>query len=421
MKAPMKCSTRGRRSAIALLIVLGGLSACGSKRNLEHKGSLEVEITPLDYSSTNDKQAFASSDGILTVFYFDMGRDIGLVLRSNRSNRNPLLLVDVDQDGKVGTKTDLSYGIEPENENRCVSYLLGGPSSCEGPETQAKGVAVTDGEKIEVSWRIPKRELSQNDEGAHVVFQEYDTRETRSTYYPTEPFQRVSVLKFAKIPSMKLPEGEWPKRVSAPTPPIRSSPPKVPLLPKSETPYQPTLQPVATFSTEPQRIRAGEQSQLVWDVRNTDQVTIQPGPGDVASKGRMTVQPVATTKYVLTAINEAGSVEREAVVEVVIPVEIVKFGVSYKRVRLDQEFALEWDVKGASEVTIELVGKPSGSLASFGPTKRPPRGRVSIRAARDKFTRYGEYEFKLTANGEGGPKEEGAKVDVVRPLGEVQQ
>jgi hypothetical protein len=178
---------------------------------MEPKGSVEAEIVPQDYSATSPQHSFLSTDGLLTVFYFDMGYEIGFVLRSNRQFHNPLLLVDIDQDGKVGNKTDLSYGVEPISGRLCVSYLSGGPSACTGPETRSKGTSVSAGLTFEISLRIPKSELTQNGEDAHIVFQEYNTRETTSMYYPAEPFQKVYALKFANKPNAKLPEGEWPK------------------------------------------------------------------------------------------------------------------------------------------------------------------------------------------------------------------
>ncbi|HYP06960.1 MAG TPA: OmpA family protein [Bryobacteraceae bacterium] len=71
-----------------------------------------------------------------------------------------------------------------------------------------------------------------------------------------------------------------------------------------------TTQPVqiARFQASPDRIRAGQQATIDWQVLNADSVTISPEIGTVSSNGTRTVSPRTTTQYRLTARNRTGEV-----------------------------------------------------------------------------------------------------------------
>jgi hypothetical protein len=72
---------------------------------------------------------------------------------------------------------------------------------------------------------------------------------------------------------------------------------------------------IASFTATPATIDAGQSSTLQWSVTNADTVSIT-SLGTVAASGSRSVSPTATTSYVLTATNSAGSVTRTATVEV---------------------------------------------------------------------------------------------------------
>lgn len=73
---------------------------------------------------------------------------------------------------------------------------------------------------------------------------------------------------------------------------------------------------VARFTASPDRIRAGEASNLDWQVLNADRVEIQPGLGTVPANGTRTVRPPRTTTYTLRARGPGG--EATATVTVVV-------------------------------------------------------------------------------------------------------
>ncbi|HSP68027.1 MAG TPA: OmpA family protein [Bryobacteraceae bacterium] len=72
---------------------------------------------------------------------------------------------------------------------------------------------------------------------------------------------------------------------------------------------------IASFTATPATIDAGQSSTLQWSVTNADTVNIT-SLGTVAASGSRSVSPAATTSYILTATNSAGSVTRTATVEV---------------------------------------------------------------------------------------------------------
>ena len=73
---------------------------------------------------------------------------------------------------------------------------------------------------------------------------------------------------------------------------------------------------ILQFALNPATIEAGGQSQLCWQVENATGVSIAPGIGTVDPSGCRTVNPTATTTYVLTATNLNGPVTASATLTV---------------------------------------------------------------------------------------------------------
>lgn len=82
-------------------------------------------------------------------------------------------------------------------------------------------------------------------------------------------------------------------------------------------PQPPTLQPpvIVQFSASPATIDQGQSSTLAWNVTGATSVSIT-ALGVVASQGTQIVSPPATTTYVLTATNAAGTVTAQTTVNV---------------------------------------------------------------------------------------------------------
>jgi hypothetical protein len=73
---------------------------------------------------------------------------------------------------------------------------------------------------------------------------------------------------------------------------------------------------IIQFSAAPMTIAAGAQSTLFWVVQNATTVSISNGVGNVSLGGSQVVSPTATTTWVLTATNPAGSVTASTTVNV---------------------------------------------------------------------------------------------------------
>jgi hypothetical protein len=73
---------------------------------------------------------------------------------------------------------------------------------------------------------------------------------------------------------------------------------------------------IITFTANPATINSGQTSTLAWTVQNAATVSISPGLGNVNLNGSQVVTPSATTTYILTATNSAGSVTAQATVNV---------------------------------------------------------------------------------------------------------
>jgi uncharacterized protein (TIGR03437 family) len=87
----------------------------------------------------------------------------------------------------------------------------------------------------------------------------------------------------------------------------------------------PLVPPVITaFSASPASLSSpGQSATLNWSVNNATSAAISPGIGNVnASSGSVAVMPAATTTYVLTATNGAGSVTQSATVNVGSPLTV---------------------------------------------------------------------------------------------------
>lgn len=127
-------------------------------------------------------------------------------------------------------------------------------------------------------------------------------------------------------------------------------------------PSQPTpaaLPVVNSFTASPPSITVGSSATLSWNVSNATSVAIDPGVGTFASSGTTLVLPAATTTYILTATNAAGSTT--AMTQVIVsgtpspgglPV-IDYFTADPPIISAGGSIALSWSVSNATSVTID--------------------------------------------------------------------
>jgi len=141
---------------------------------------------------------------------------------------------------------------------------------------------------------------------------------------------------------------------------------------------------ITTFSASPASINSGELSTLAWDVISAKSINISQGISGVASKGSMTVTPIATTVYTIMAANDYGSETKSVTVTVdttniasragtaitKTPPAINTFSVSQNSIMLGDNITLTWAVNGARTVSISphIGNVPSSGWTMVIPT-----------------------------------------------------
>jgi YD repeat-containing protein len=113
-----------------------------------------------------------------------------------------------------------------------------------------------------------------------------------------------------------------------------------------------TPPPEVTLSADPDSIRNGESSTLIWNSRNATSCVIAPGIGAVSVNGRISVTPTATTRYTITVNGPAGTATHSVIVEVSSPDDI-DYGLS-----LDEQ-------RGGGGLVGETIRILNGNMVEF--------------------------------------------------------
>lgn len=173
--------------------------------------------------------------------------------------------------------------------------------------------------------------------------------------------------------------------------------------------------PSIVFYADRPRITGSESVQLSWIVTNATTAQIDPevGPLPVTgaqASGNQLVHPISSTTYRLIAKGPTGLLrDATARVEVAESLRIVSFTATPDRVALGGEFVLSWDTRGSSDVSIELASAPQGSRVSLH-LRVGPNGSQTVKVDPGQFTRFGDYEYRLTVRGSGEPLQANARV-----------
>ena len=123
-------------------------------------------------------------------------------------------------------------------------------------------------------------------------------------------------------------------------------------------------------------INADETAWLMWSVTGAETVTVDKGVGSVNSGGgSKKVSPNTTTRYMLTAVNDAGVSTAEATVAVTNQPRVRLFDAEPASVLTGQAVNFHWNVAGATTLTITpdvgpLTGR-SGVVGHIPPGTRP--------------------------------------------------
>jgi hypothetical protein len=129
---------------------------------------------------------------------------------------------------------------------------------------------------------------------------------------------------------------------------------------------------IVRFQASPDRIRAGQQSTIDWQVLNADSVTISPEIGNVPGNGTRNVSPRTTTQYRLTARNSAGEVSATAtvVVEEEPPASFTACSVSPMNIMSGESATITYAAANADTVSISggIGNVPTSGSRVVSPT-----------------------------------------------------
>lgn len=190
-------------------------------------------------------------------------------------------------------------------------------------------------------------------------------------------------------------------------------------------PYRPQLSEIEAYGTPGPSIRRlrvdddtlslGESTRLQWEISNATWANIEPGIGAVsATNGSVEIRPNATTTYILTAGNTAGSVSSTVLVgvdELLAPPQLTEFLAANASGLQDEDGdASDWiELHNPNRFSLDLGGfyltdDPANRRRWAVPAHTlPPAGRLIVFASgKNRVGRAGELHtnFKLDAAGE---------------------
>lgn len=122
---------------------------------------------------------------------------------------------------------------------------------------------------------------------------------------------------------------------------------------------------IMSFKVNPAAVKAGESTNLSWEVNKATSVSIDQGIGTVSASGTRPVSPKADTTYTITATNSAGSVTAATSVSINVPLVpvVISFTATPGSVKAGQPVKLQWYVTGATSISIDQgIGIVSASL-----------------------------------------------------------
>lgn len=123
--------------------------------------------------------------------------------------------------------------------------------------------------------------------------------------------------------------------------------------------------PTVTLTADPMSIMVGESATLAWTSSDADTIRFDQGIGSAALQGSLTVSPIETTTYTLTAIGPGGTTTKSVTVTVTYPEPTVSFSATPLAITLGESVTLSWTTTDADNVVIEPgIGTvtPNGSI-----------------------------------------------------------
>lgn len=128
---------------------------------------------------------------------------------------------------------------------------------------------------------------------------------------------------------------------------------------------------IVTFTAAPTSLVAGQSTTLAWTTTGATSLSISPLVGTVPGpNGTISIAPLATTTYKLTATNANGSTTKNVTVNVTpAPPVIAEFTATPTTILAGNSTTLGWSLTGATSLLISpSVGSVTGSSVSVSPT-----------------------------------------------------
>lgn len=109
---------------------------------------------------------------------------------------------------------------------------------------------------------------------------------------------------------------------------------------------------IINVDINPPVINSGSSAALIWNVSGANSVFIDQGIGNVPLSGNRVISPASTTTYTITASGTGGTASKSVVI-VVNPPVVANFSVNPSTINVGQSATLQWNVTGATSVTID--------------------------------------------------------------------
>jgi len=159
-----------------------------------------------------------------------------------------------------------------------------------------------------------------------------------------------------------------------------------------------TVLPTVEMSASPETIFRGASAAISWSATNVETVTLDNGIGEAPMSGTISVSPVVTTTYTVTAANDSGTVTASVTITVTEPLPTVTINAAPGTVPAGEPTILSWTSSNADSVSIEpgIGGVDLNGSLSVSPTTTTT--------------------YVITAQGPGGTVTADVAVTVTDPL-----
>lgn len=162
----------------------------------------------------------------------------------------------------------------------------------------------------------------------------------------------------------------------------------------------PAVPVISKFTVSPTTIISGNSATLSWTLSGGAPTTlsIDKGVGSVLGKTKITVKPIATTTYTITAVNISGSVTKFITVTVNPPSPIIKsFAADSTTIARGQSVILSWTLSGGAPTTLS-IDNSVGSVLGLTAKTITPTATTTYTLTASNISGAPKKSIKITVN-----------------------